>query len=370
MNLPLSLQDDFHTLKNLLAARTRRAYFVGGCVRDHLMGRTSVDYDIEVYDLTPEAFASLMEELGAEGVGKAFFVYKWKAFDISLPRTETKTGRGHAAFDVALCNDERGASMRRDFTMNSLMQNLFTGEVLDHWGGGKDLANRTIRLIDEGKFKEDSLRVLRAVQFAARFGFRVEEGTLAVCRSIPLDDLSGERVFRELEKLFTGAFPHYGLFYLEATGAMERLFGLEPDRSRFFKAALELARNRKRFREALLPYYFLYVLGRVFHRSPERFLEGLPFPNRYGRALKRQKGIPRNPTPRFLTALSLQYPLQNWLGHYRKGVEETARAHRCFEGEFPTGVTPADLLEEGYSGKELGEELRRRKLAKIKETYE
>ena len=111
------------------------------------MGKASADIDIEIYDIVPAQFEQLMSKIGASGVGKAFFVYKWRGLDLSLPRTETKQGSGHRGFDVAVTNDERLASRRRDFTINALMENMFTGEITDHWGGIKDLEKKRIRHI-------------------------------------------------------------------------------------------------------------------------------------------------------------------------------------------------------------------------------
>lgn len=106
------------------------------------------DIDIEVYDIDENKFVNLMEKLGAKGVGKSFFVYKFGNFDISLPRTESKISSGHKGFSVALTNNEKTASKRRDFTINSIMRNIFTGEILDFYGGTSDLLARILRVVD------------------------------------------------------------------------------------------------------------------------------------------------------------------------------------------------------------------------------
>ena len=333
------------------------------------VGKASADIDIEIYDIVPAQFEQLMSKIGASGVGKAFFVYKWRGLDLSLPRTETKQGSGHRGFDVAVTNDERLASRRRDFTINALMENMFTGEITDHWGGIKDLEKKRIRHIDDQRFREDSLRVLRAVQFAARFGFKIAPETVAVCRQISLDDLSRERIFLEFEKLFFASHLHIGFYYLLTLGVMEQLFERTCSKGCFFRIARELKASVGAFEPALRPYYFLYILAKGMHVPVSLFLEALGAPRHYYRALSGQKAIPKRPGERFLMALSLQYPLQNWLGHYLPGIKEKARTLGIWETPAKTGITPEILLEEGFSGKALGVELRRRQLAFLRKWH-
>ena len=159
-------------LRDFLTPHTKRAYIVGGCVRDAMLGKKISDFDVEIYGIDPAKFDALMAQIGACGVGKNYFVYKFKNFDLSLPRTENKTGEGHKAFEVSYADDERAASLRRDFTVNAMMINIFDGSFLDFYGGERDLKRGILRHIDDEKFAEDSLRVLRAVQFSARLNFR------------------------------------------------------------------------------------------------------------------------------------------------------------------------------------------------------
>jgi tRNA nucleotidyltransferase (CCA-adding enzyme) len=123
--------------------------------------------------------------------------------DVALPRRESKVGRGHRGFEVTgdpfMSVEE--ACRRRDFTINAILCDPLTGEYFDPFGGRRDLECRVLRMVDERTFPDDSLRVLRALQFAARFGLTMDEGTKRVCRRIPLDDLPSERVLGEFEKL-------------------------------------------------------------------------------------------------------------------------------------------------------------------------
>ena len=126
-------------IADFLAPHTKRAYLVGGSVRDMLLGREIYDFDIEIYDIKPEFFDTLMQKLGANGFGKSFFVYKFKNYDLSLARTENKVRSGHKGFEVSVCDDEKLGARRRDFTINSMMINIFNDEFLDFYGGLKDL---------------------------------------------------------------------------------------------------------------------------------------------------------------------------------------------------------------------------------------
>jgi tRNA nucleotidyltransferase (CCA-adding enzyme) len=190
-----------------------RALFVGGGVRDRLMGRASKDYDLEVYYLQPDRVKSIIEPFGkVNTVGESFTVYKLHVndegglleIDVSLPRRESKVARGHRGFAVTgdpfMSFDE--AARRRDFTINAILYDPFNEELIDPHGGIKDIENRIVRAIDPRTFVEDSLRVLRAMQLAARFEFDIEPQTKALCRSIDLSDLPKERIWGEFEKLF------------------------------------------------------------------------------------------------------------------------------------------------------------------------
>lgn len=366
-SLPESYQNDLQTLKNLLAPCTRRAYFVGGCVRDYFLGLSSTDFDIEVYDLDEAVFAQLMEQLGAVRAGKSFHVYKWKSFDLALPRTETKTGVGHTAFATALAKEEKRASMRRDFTMNALMINIFSGDLLDFWGGLDDLQAGLLRLIDAGKFAEDSLRVLRAMQFAARFAFKVEASTVQVCRGIGLDDLSKERVFGEFEKMFRSDHPLYGLYYGIRLGIFEKLFGLSFGFRDFLILSRELKHNRGKADPMLKEYYFLYTLHNRMHIKLEPILTKLNAPTRYRRLLARQKRRPRHITDRFLRALSLHYPLREWLGADEHAVVLAKRAG-VYDRAFDHGLDIQEVIKAGFEKEAIRHEYKHRVSERLRST--
>ncbi|HZN03612.1 MAG TPA: hypothetical protein VFD06_08480 [Candidatus Polarisedimenticolia bacterium] len=239
------------TVRKIAAAAQQaggRAFLVGGFVRDTVRslndgqtgGTGECEFDLEIYGLPPEQLALLLRRFGSVNlVGESFAVYKVTPrgpdaanegaieIDVSLPRRDQRTGRGHRGFavegDPQLSIEE--AARRRDFTVNALLLDPLTGEVLDPWGGLGDLENRVLRAVDPDTFAEDSLRVLRGMQFAARLGFSFDDATVSLCRSLPLDDLPGERVWGEMEKLLMkAARPSIGLDWGLRLGAIQRLF--------------------------------------------------------------------------------------------------------------------------------------------------
>lgn len=215
--------------------RGGRALLVGGAVRDRFLGLPSKDFDLEVYGVDGLELRRLLESLGAvNAVGEQFVVYKFRPTeapedeaDVSLPRRESKSGRGHRGFviegDPAMSFFE--ATRRRDFTINALMLDPLSGEVIDPQDGMADVKARRLRVVDPKTFIEDSLRVLRGAQFAARFEFSLAPETVALCRTIPLDDLPSERVWGEFEKLLTKAVrPSIGFEALETLSALDTCF--------------------------------------------------------------------------------------------------------------------------------------------------
>ena len=204
-----------------------RALVVGGWVRDRLEGSVSKDIDLEVYGVPSDRLRVLLDRIGrVDAVGESFTVFKIGAIDVALPRRESKTGHGHRGFtvmgDPGLSIEQ--AARRRDFTINAIAWDPLTDEYLDPYGGREDLERRLLRIVDPVTFGDDSLRVLRAVQLAARFELEVEETTKAVCQVIALDDLPSERVWGELEKLLLLADkPSIGFQLAHELGVVERL---------------------------------------------------------------------------------------------------------------------------------------------------
>jgi len=202
---------------------------VGGCVRDQLMGIAPKDWDIEVYGIEPERLRTLLDQFGpVDVVGEAFTVYKLgRDLDVSIPRRDRKTGRGHRGFviegDPSMSVED--ASRRRDFTINAILQDPLTGEIIDPFNGQEDIKRAVLLAVSPETFPEDSLRVLRAAQLAARFEFRIHPDTVELCRTIDLSDLPSERIWGEMEKLLLRArHPSIGLGWLHALTVLDQLF--------------------------------------------------------------------------------------------------------------------------------------------------
>jgi tRNA nucleotidyltransferase (CCA-adding enzyme) len=223
MNLPEELQ---RLLREVPALA--RAYLVGGCVRDAWLGIPQKDFDLEVYGVDYETLARQLRAHGrVDLVGKSFGVIKFSSasggqWDFSLPRRDSKTAAGHKGFVVAFDPEisPQEAASRRDFTINALMFDPRTGEYLDFFGGRDDLNHRVLRHTSAA-FVEDPLRVLRGMQFAARFDLTPAPETIELCRAIAstFPELAVERVGLEWFKWAQlSKRPSAGLRFLQATG--------------------------------------------------------------------------------------------------------------------------------------------------------
>lgn len=235
--------ENVQTLARMVKARGGRAFLVGGFVRDKLMGLESKDFDLEVFNLEPHTLKTVLETfvmwhnfhgpidspvLKLNLVGESFQVFKVGInLDVSIPRTDRKVGNGHKGFEVSADPylSTREASRRRDFTMNAMLLDPLTDEIIDHFDGSLDIKLGFVHMVDPQTFTEDPLRVLRAVQFASRFGFRLTPETADVISKMDLRDLPRERVWMEIEKwLMLSPKPSTGLHLMQELGILEKLF--------------------------------------------------------------------------------------------------------------------------------------------------
>lgn len=219
-----------------LITQGAEVFLVGGSVRDELLGKSVKDLDLVVRGVAMEDLISALKKHGQTNlVGKSFGVIKFRPkeaveteLDIALPRTEVSVGTGHKEFEVnfdpqlPLEEDLR----RRDFTINAIAQNLSTGELVDPFGGQKDLAAGLIRTVFEASFREDPLRLLRAVQFAARLKFKIEERTFDEMRQHAglIRTVAKERIIEEVRKLFLAEKPSVGFDLMRDTGLLQSVF--------------------------------------------------------------------------------------------------------------------------------------------------
>lgn len=215
------LQDFLKTLSD----KGAKTYYVGGYVRDMILGKENKDIDIEIHYITEKEFLDTCKsfDLDIKLCGQAFGVYKvvldGQDIDFSFPRTEKLIGTKHTDFEIAVDPfiGEEKASQRRDFTINALMMDTQDGTILDFHKGMKDLNDKVIRHTSD-KFSEDALRVYRAAQFASRFGFTVAPETLELCKQIDVTYLPQERIQEETYKAFTKGTPSIYFDILKSIG--------------------------------------------------------------------------------------------------------------------------------------------------------
>ena len=193
----------------LLASKVKekggRAFYVGGYVRDLLLNIPNKDIDIEVHGIAEKDLVAILNEIGeVDYYGRSFGIYALRHEDIevALPRSEKVLGTGHRDFEISVDPDMgyKNAALRRDFTINALMMDVLSHEILDYFNGTYDLNKGIIRHVNDVSFVEDPLRVYRAAQFASRFGFKIDERTVELCKGIDTFVLSRERIEEELKK--------------------------------------------------------------------------------------------------------------------------------------------------------------------------
>lgn len=178
------------------ALKGGKTYYVGGCVRDIIMNKEPNDIDIEIFGVAEGELCEILESVGnLKDITSSFEIYNLTGsnLDITLPRN----------FDNNETNpfvSEKEAAKRRDFTMNTVMKDVLSGEILDYFGGVDDIKNAVIRATSEDSLKNDPLRVFRMADFCARLNFTPDEHTKELASKVDLSDLKRERVFEELKK--------------------------------------------------------------------------------------------------------------------------------------------------------------------------
>ncbi len=236
LNIPAILEEILKDLKSIGAL----PILVGGCVRDYFFNLPIKDYDIEVFSINSlSQIQNILEKYGSvKEVGKSFGVLILSVegydFDFALPRSEKKVDFGHRGFEVKTNANLsfKEASLRRDFTINSIGYNYFTDEFLDPNGGIKDLKAKTLKHIDDKTFVEDPLRVYRAVQFCSRFNLSLDKDTSKLCKNMveqnQLLELPKERIYEEFKKLFLkSSKPSIGFELLRKLGILKYFPELE-----------------------------------------------------------------------------------------------------------------------------------------------
>ena len=216
-------------------AENSELYVVGGSVRDAFIGKPIKDVDMVVDGLSMSGIQKVLKPYGKMSlVGESFKVIKFRPhghegedFDIAVPRIDKKIGKGHKGFQIITDGvDIRGDLKRRDFTINSMAANVMTGELLDPFNGQQDLRDRLIKATDSKAFIEDPLRILRGIQFAARFGFKIDKPTMKMMKdnSHLVKEITGERIREEFENIVLKGSTQIGLDLLHETDVDKALF--------------------------------------------------------------------------------------------------------------------------------------------------
>ncbi len=230
----INLSTELVKILNHLQVRGARPLLVGGCVRDHFLKNQIKDYDIEVFDIKDfNTLTSYLKDFGEiKLVGKSFGVLKLLTkndeYDFALPRIEKKISSGHKGFEIIsdASLDYKQAASRRDFTINSIAYDFKTKDFLDPFNGLQDIKDKKLKYINIDSFKEDPLRVYRAIGFLARFDFTIDFKTKELCIEMvkggELKTLAKERIFEEFKKfLLKAKKPSIAFKYLREFGLLE-----------------------------------------------------------------------------------------------------------------------------------------------------
>lgn len=210
-----------------VVAKGGRVFYVGGCLRDQLLNIENKDIDIEVYGISVQQLKEILKDFGqVNAYGSSFGILSIANYnlDISMPRKEKNYGKGHGDFEIFVdpFMSTYDACLRRDFTMNSIMQDVISKQIIDHFKGIEDINKKIIRHTNDDTFSEDPLRVLRAAGFASRLDFKIADKTIDLCKNIDLSSLSRERVEEETRKaLLKGIKPSLYFEYLRKMNQLD-----------------------------------------------------------------------------------------------------------------------------------------------------
>ncbi len=217
--MKIILEPKIHEIIDTLHQNDATCYIVGGFLRDKIINRNSYDIDLEIHNISEQKLCKVLNEFGnlkTTNFG-VYMIDNIPNVEFALPRTETKIGKSHTEFEITKYEtlDLKTAALRRDFTMNSLMYNLKTSQLIDNFNGKNDINNKVIKHISN-KFSEDPLRILRAIRFSAELNFKIDKSTLKLCNTLvnELQYLSKERITSELKKTLAAKHLKSSLQYL------------------------------------------------------------------------------------------------------------------------------------------------------------
>ena len=259
-----------------IVANGGQMYFVGGMVRDKILGKQNKDIDVEIHDISVKETTKILSKYGnVSTVGVSFGILMLSGIDIdfAFPRNENKTGDKHTDFEVSV-DPYMGlseAAKRRDFTMNAIMQNVVTGEIIDPFNGIQALNDKHIMYVDEHTYVEDPLRSLRAAQFASRLGFTIDDRVIHIAQTLDYSHLSKERIYTELNKALMSQQPSVAFKYLKEMNVLKTVL---PDMDRLpnnvFMETLNNIDKAVVYKDMVTnPLAFMYTL--LFWNTPHQY---------------------------------------------------------------------------------------------------
>lgn len=347
-----------------------KAYLAGGCVRDALLNKQANDLDLAT-DATPEAIEKLFPK--TVGVGKAFGVMlvieDGISFEVATFRSDGTYADGRRPDSVVFTTPEEDAR-RRDFTVNALFYDLNQGRVLDFTGGLKDLADKKIKAVGnpEERFKEDHLRLLRAVRFAAQLDFVIENETFQAVQRLAasVKTVSAERIHEETFKLLKSLNPVLGLKLLNESGLGKVLYhGWQNVYVKSQKEYELLFANAPKD-EAFLWLAFLTPWALQKDLEWQWIIDTYRFSRNLSKTLKRSLEHIENPKHFFLATPGEQMALLGdesvrlfirvcqILGVEARGADRLMKQWQEWGEKMPEAWVKGDDLKNHFDGRELG----------------
>jgi tRNA nucleotidyltransferase (CCA-adding enzyme) len=341
-----------------------KIFSVGGRVRDEFLGKDSKDLDILITGVDFDKLEKILSKYGkVDLVGKSFGIIKFKPegsqedIDIALPRTERSLGTGHKDFEVTVDTNmpiEKELT-RRDFTINSIAKSI-DGEIIDPFGGLEDLKNKIIRATSPKAFSEDPLRMIRAVQFAARFGFTIEPNTFNMIKENARDiqEISKERILIEFDKILKKGKPELGIELLDKSNLFENIFGFK------FKGNYDKFKNINKMSDFIFlcfenqqdnpsEFFKKYLKGDI---QTTKELESLQLINLLTNDKKKDRAIVMK-----MIHINPKINESNVISPYLKDI-----INELITGKYPKSISELEvdgneLMSMGLRGKEIGNAL-------------
>lgn len=363
----MSLQD-LPFKKDVINGLGGKIYSVGGAVRDEFLGKESKDLDILITGVPMGALEQVLSKYGkVDAVGKSFGILKFKPeggeeIDIAIPRTEKATGEGgHKGFEVTSDYElpiEKDLE-RRDFTINAIAKDI-EGNIIDPFGGKRDLKKKIIRVVNPEAFADDPLRMLRAVQFASRFGFKIEPQTMQMIRDNAkrIKEIPPERILTEFDKIVKKGNKLMGVQLLKDTGLFEQIFDFDIKQSTIDRSPFEDVRTMGEF---------IFLLTRLLHDPAENYKNNLKGDIDTYKEIKAlnygMENVSDSPVKNRSVAHNMYLYSPKSLESKILPSELERAATELLMGRFPKtvgelDVNGNDLMQLGLQGKEIGDKLK------------